>query len=199
LQTSVSHYCPLEVFAGLDIFIEQGQPKVNRSGMQVAHQRLKRTLDEGEAMNPEGILAAEIMEILQTKFGDHIEDYKFPPPIFQLMKGEFIELDLQAGNLVTKFPILPSYMNPYGTMQGGMIAAAIDNTLGPLSVLVAPPNVTRLLELKYSKPISADLGHMLVQAQYKKREDRRLYFEANARSEDGDRLVRAKAVHWIVD
>jgi len=34
-------------------------------------------------------------------------------------------------------------------MQGGMIAAAVDNTIGPLSFLVAAPNVTRRLEMKY--------------------------------------------------
>jgi acyl-coenzyme A thioesterase PaaI-like protein len=139
------------------------------------------------------------MEILQAKFGDQIEEYVFPPPVFRLMKGVFIEIDLDTGKLVTKFPIMTSYMNPYGTMQGGMIAAAIDNTLGPLSVLVAPPNVTRLMELKYSKPIPAKLGHLFVQAHFKKRADRRLYFEADVRSEEGVRLVRAKAMHWIVD
>jgi len=33
-----------------------------------------------------------------------------------------------------------------------MVAAAADNTLGPLSVLVAPPNLTRRMEITYARP-----------------------------------------------
>jgi len=94
-------------------------------------------------------LSAYVMGILRDRLGDRVAEYAFPPPVFALMKGEFVELDLDAGLLSARFPVLESYLNPYGSMQGGMIAAAVDNTLGPLSVLVAPPNVTRRLEVKY--------------------------------------------------
>ena len=43
-------------------------------------------------------------------------------------------------------------------MQGGMIAAAVDNIVGRLSMLIAPPNFTRNLEMKYKKAINSDLG-----------------------------------------
>ena len=66
-----------------------------------------------------------------------------PPPVFTSMQGEFVDFDLEEGILVTRFPVRQDYLNPYGAMQGGMVAAAVDNTLGPLSMLVAPPNVTR--------------------------------------------------------
>ena len=49
-------------------------------------------------------------------------------------------------------------------MQGGMTMAAIDNAVGPLSMLVAPLNVTRNVESKPLKPISMELEYIFVKA-----------------------------------
>jgi len=114
------------------------------------------------------------------------------------MQGEFLMFDPQAGTLTTRFPILPGYLNPYGTMQGGFIAAAVDNTLGPLSMLIAPPNFTRHLEMKYSQPVTPDLEHILVAGQYLGQEGRYLKFSAEVRSPLGTLLARAWARHWLI-
>jgi len=143
-------------------------------------------------------LLAALHEVLKKKFGVGIQDFLLPPPVFELMKGELVSMDLENGTLTTRFPILESYRNPYGTMQGGMIAAAVDNTLGPLSVAVAPPNVTRSLEMKYSQPVTPEMGHILVQAKLVERNDPQLVFRAWVRSPDGIKLATCKAVHWIV-
>lgn len=139
------------------------------------------------------------MDILRDKLGDRMDEYAFPPPIFAAMEGKFVELDLDAGLLTAQFPVLKSYLNPYGIMQGGMVAAAVDNTLGPLSVLVAPPNVTRQLEMTYSRPVTLDMGYIVVDARLLERKDRWLFFRAAVRSREGLRLARSKAVHWIID
>lgn len=144
-------------------------------------------------------LFSTINEILIRKFGDRIDDYAIPPPVFVTMDGKFLELDLEVEELTAQFPVFKSYLNPYGVMQGGMVAAAVDNTLGPLSVLVAPPNVTRQLEMKYSHPIKLEYEYITVKARLVDRIDRKLYFEAEVRNLEGLRLARAKAVHWIVD
>jgi acyl-coenzyme A thioesterase PaaI-like protein len=115
------------------------------------------------------------------------------------MQGEFVQFDLDAGSLTAQFPVLESYLNPYGTVQGGMVAAAVDNTLGPLSLLHAPPNVTRRLEITYSQPITLDMGHITVSARLLERQDRWLFFRATVRSPEGRRLARAKATHWIFE
>jgi acyl-coenzyme A thioesterase PaaI-like protein len=115
------------------------------------------------------------------------------------MGGQFVELDLDEGFLKARFPICESSLNPYHTMQGGMVAAAVDNTLGPLSMLVAPPNVTRQLEMTYNHPVTVEMGHMVVTAHFLERKGRWLYFRATVDSLQGQRLARAKATHWIVD
>jgi acyl-coenzyme A thioesterase PaaI-like protein len=127
-----------------------------------------------------------------------MEKYAFPPPVFAAMQGEIIGLDLEVGTLTARFPVLAHHVNPYRTMQGGMIAAAVDNTLGPLSVLVAPPNLTRRLEMTYSRPVTPETGHIVVTAQLLARQDRWLTFKAVVNSPDGRRLARAKATHWII-
>ena len=140
-----------------------------------------------------------ISEVLKDRLGDKLKDFLIPPPIFELMRGEFLVIDVKAMRIKTRFPILPEYQNPYRTMQGGMVAAAVDNTLGPLSMLVAPPNVTRRLEMKYSHPITIDLQFIIVEGKILKREGQRLTFSADVRDLEGTLLARGKSYHWITD
>lgn len=140
-----------------------------------------------------------IMGILYERLGDRIEDYMIPPPVFTSMAGEFVGVSLDEGILITRFPVRQDYLNPYGAVQGGMVAAAVDNTLGPLSMLVAPPNVTRMLEMKYSRPITPDLEFMIVKAKFMTREGQFLHFRAEVRDLAGNLLARAKATHWVIE
>lgn len=139
-----------------------------------------------------------IQEHVRASLGDRLGEFRIPPPVFISMQAEVTAFDPAAPALTVRFPVLEKDLNPYHAMQGGMIAAAIDNTLGPLSMLVAPPNVTRTLEVTYSKPITLDLGTFLVTARLVGREKRFLNFTAEVHTEDGQKLARAKAVHWIV-
>ena len=142
---------------------------------------------------------SDLYSILHAKLGERVKDFLFPPPVFTLMQGELLELDLEKATLTARFPVLESYRNPYGTMQGGMLAAAVDNTIGPLSVAVAPPNVTRTLEMKYSQAVRPEMGYIMVHARLVERMDPKLIFEARVSSPTGAKLAICKATHWIVD
>jgi acyl-coenzyme A thioesterase PaaI-like protein len=147
---------------------------------------------------PKSQPAEDLMNRLRARLGASVDEFLIPPPVFAAMGGEFIAFNQEEGWLQTRFPVRPEYLNPYRTMQGGMIAAAVDNTLGPLGMLVAAPNVTRRLEMKFSRPVQADQGHFLVLARFLGREGRELRFSAEVRSEEGSLLVRARATHWIM-
>jgi len=84
------------------------------------------------------VLPASIIDLVKNRLGDRFDDYLIPPPVFVSMQGEFMEFELDSGTLTTRFPVLDKYLNPYGYMQGGMVAAAVDNTLGPLSMVALP-------------------------------------------------------------
>jgi acyl-coenzyme A thioesterase PaaI-like protein len=140
-----------------------------------------------------------IMEKFRELYGDRMDQFTVPPPSFEWMEGEFVEFDIEAGWLITRFPVHERYLNPYGAMQGGLVAAVVDNTLGPLSMLTAPPNVTRRLELKYSRAIKLDMGSIQVRAEVVRQEGQWLDLKADVRTLEGDLLARAKARHWIID
>ncbi len=143
-------------------------------------------------------LLEKMMEVLRERYGERVDDSLFPPPIFDLMQGELLEIDLDKALLKARFPVLESYQNPYHIMQGGMLATAVDNTIGPLSVLVAPPNVTRTLEMKYSRPVTMEMSEIIITAKLINQDEHRLYINAEVRSPDGEKLATAKAVHWVV-
>jgi hypothetical protein len=66
----------------------------------------------------------DIKTLFKKVLGDTINDFTLPPPIFTAMQGEIIEYDEENKSLTTKLPVLEQWLNPYGTMQGGMIDAS---------------------------------------------------------------------------
>ena len=80
-----------------------------------------------------------------------------------------------------------------------MIAAAVDNAVGPLSMLIAPPNFTRNLEMKYKKAINSDLDYITVITKFVQQRKRFLYFEETVLDNLGNKLAAAKVVNWIIE
>ena len=106
--------------------------------------------------------------------GSNIE---LPPKVFVDMEGEF--LDYQEGQTLTvRFPVKARYQNPMGHMQGGMIVAAIDNTLGPLSFLVALPSVTTQLNTSYIRPVTAQDEQIIITGRVLERTRSQLFMMA---------------------
>ncbi len=136
---------------------------------------------------------------LYEMHGEKMDKYLIPPPAFESMHGDLLDVDINQGTLTTRFPILEEHLNPYRTLQGGYLAAMFDNTIGPLSMLVAPPNVTRRLEITFSKPVHPTVTNLTIQAAFQSQEDRQLRFRADARDPQGTRVARAQATHWILD
>lgn len=150
-------------------------------------------------MIDESRIPKELLLILESNLKGRTEEFHFPPPVFDTMKGEFITFDAEQKTLVIKFPVLREHLNPYGNMQGGIISAAIDNTIGPLSVLVAAPNFTRHMETKYGRIIHPELEFIFVTAKFIQQKKRQLFFEAVVEDKEGNKLATAKTTNWIID
>lgn len=144
-------------------------------------------------------LEARLLAVLAERFRDSAGGMLIPPPVFRAMQAEVIALDLDAGMLSIRFPVLREQLNPFGNMQGGMVAAMIDNTLGPLSMAVAPPNFTRRFEVKYRRPVHPDLGHVRVTGRFLERRGRRLHFSATVTDGEDRELAVGRSIHWIID
>jgi len=120
-----------------------------------------------------------------------------PPPCLIDMDGEFLEYE-DGVRMSLRFPVLARYRNPMGNMQGGFIVAALDNTLGPFSYLIAPPSVTATLNTQYLRPITPDVAHIVCEARLVARTRNVLHLAAEARSEDGKVFVLCQATQQIL-
>lgn len=140
----------------------------------------------------------DLLSAFHERLGERADGMLVPPPSFETMKAEFLDFDEKAQSLTARFPVLHAFLNPHRTMQGGFIAAAVDNTLGPLCMLLAPPNVTRRLEMKYRRPVTEDMGAIIVEARVVERRDPALRITAEVRAEDGEICATAKVLQWIL-
>ena len=137
-------------------------------------------------------------QLAARHFPEGFSDIIIPPPVFTTMGAEFISIDQEMAAIEVKFPVPYSSLNPFGSMQGGVIAAAVDNAIGPLSMIVGPVSFTRDMELKYRKPVKGEYEYIIVQATLTEKKGRRLYFSAVVMDPEGIVLVNAKAMNWIV-
>ena len=98
----------------------------------------------------------ERLQLLDQEFRDlsaKFPDATLPPECFSSMKGDYVDYESRT-MLCVRFPVERSYLNPMKTMQGGFIAAAFDNVLGPLSYLAAHATCMSLdLNVNYIRPI----------------------------------------------
>lgn len=104
-----------------------------------------------------------------------------PPPCLVDMEGEFLEYE-EGLRLTMRFPVLPRYRNPMGHMQGGFIVAALDNTLGPFSYLIAPPSVTTSLNTQYLRPATSTDAFIVCEARLVERTRNLLHLHGEVRN-----------------
>ena len=54
-----------------------------------------------------------------------------PPPCAKTLGTEFAAIDGERGTVEVKFEARPDFLNPAGNVQGGFLAAMLDDTMGP--------------------------------------------------------------------
>lgn len=57
-----------------------------------------------------------------------------PPPIADLLGWELVAIDPDAGTIEVAFDASERFLNPAGDIQGGILTAMLDDTLGPAFV-----------------------------------------------------------------
>lgn len=64
-------------------------------------------------------------------FWDFIEGRVDPPPAAATLGWELVDIAPDEGTIALRFEAGPHLLNPAGTVQGGFLAAMLDDTLGP--------------------------------------------------------------------
>jgi uncharacterized protein (TIGR00369 family) len=61
------------------------------------------------------------------------------PPATALLGWELVSVDPDAGTIVVAFTASEQFLNPAGVIQGGFVAAMLDDTMGPALVATLGP------------------------------------------------------------
>ncbi len=133
------------------------------------------------------LIMSHLMELIPSGSG-----MSLPPNIFLEMGGIFVEF-IENQRLVVQFPNKEIYRNPVGFMQGGIITAAIDNTISPLSYTVGPPNVTKEITTIFKRPITEEDKYIEVTATVDSITETSVILSAIARNAKGKVAATAEA------
>lgn len=119
---------------------------------------------------------------------------KIPPPCWSLFDAE--PLVFEPGHVEIRFRGREEHENPYGLIQGGLLAAMIDNCIGPAVYLVAPDRQSTTIEMKVTYLASARPGEVLLgQARVLKHGRTAAFVEVSLTKEDGTLVARASATN----
>lgn len=72
-------------------------------------------------------------------FWDAMEGRTPPPPAAVTLGFKLLEIDPELGTIRVQFEAKQEFLNPMGVVQGGFVAAMLDDTLGPALVCTLPP------------------------------------------------------------
>ena len=72
-------------------------------------------------------------------FWDVMEGRVAPPPAADLLGWELMAVDPEAGTIEVAFTATEQFLDPVGVIQGGLLAAMLDDTLGPALVATLGP------------------------------------------------------------
>jgi uncharacterized protein (TIGR00369 family) len=72
-------------------------------------------------------------------FWDVMEGRREPPPAATLLGWKLVDVDPDAGTIEVAYSADERFLNPAGSIQGGFLAAMLDDTLGPALVATLGP------------------------------------------------------------
>lgn len=62
-------------------------------------------------------------------------DQRSAPPIASLLGWQLVDCDQEKGWIKVNFTPKPEFLNPAGFVQGGMLVAMLDDTIGPAVIV----------------------------------------------------------------
>ncbi len=126
-------------------------------------------------------------------------DLPTPPPCFTNMKGRLTEYK-PGTSLTVTFPVFDSYLNPGGSMQGGIITAAFDNVFGPLCAVSSGTPSSAMVDINasYHRPVFPG-DELTVTARVKSKGKRIIHMEGEAYNKDKKLVASASCDYMILN
>jgi len=120
------------------------------------------------------------------------------PPVAGLLGQRFDAVDAEAGTLRMRFEAAPTFLNPSGHVQGGLLGAMLDAATASLVDATLPPHhavATLNLQLSFLRPARA--GELEADARIVRRGQQVAFVEATL-SQAGRAVATAQATCMIV-
>jgi uncharacterized protein (TIGR00369 family) len=135
-----------------------------------------------------------VSEGRQGPFWDMIEGRSPPPPAARLLGWTLESIDPEQGTIRVAFEATEAFLNPIGTVQGGILAAMLDDTMGPAAAaLLGGTAFPQTLELKTSFVRPAYPGRLSAEASVRHRGRDILFLEGSLFDADGQLVATATA------
>ena len=132
-------------------------------------------------------------------FWDVMEGRRPPPPAAALLGFELLAIDPAQGTIRVRFAARPEFTNPIGVVQGGFLAAMLDDTLGPaLTATLEPDQFAPTIELKVNFIKPAPLGVLIGEGRLVARGGTIAFLAGELRTAAGDLIATATATARIV-
>ena len=119
-----------------------------------------------------------------------------PPPAAALLGWE--ALSIEPGRVRVRFAARESFCNPRGSIQGGFLAAMLDDSMGPaLFTLLSDQDFAPTLELKVSFLRPARAGLLIAEGRVVRKGDSVAFLEGTLSAEGGELIATATATARI--
>jgi len=132
-------------------------------------------------------------------FWDVMEGRAAQPPAAALLGFQLLEIDPERGTIKIQFDAKPQFANPVGNVQGGFLAAMLDDTMGPaLVATLGPDQFAPTLELKVSFLRPAKVGTLLAEGRVVSKGSSIAFLSGELRDPEGELIATATATARIV-
>ena len=132
-------------------------------------------------------------------FWDFITGRAAAPPAAQTLGWSLVEVDPDQGTIEVAFDAPEAFTNPMGVIQGGFLAAMLDDTLGPALVATLPAGeFAPTLELKVSFLRPAKPGRLVGTGRVVHRGGTIAFLEGALRDPAGEIVATASATARVV-
>jgi len=132
-------------------------------------------------------------------FWDVMEGRRPPPPAAALLGFELLAIDEAQGAIRVRFQARAEFANPIGVVQGGFLAAMLDDTLGPaLQCTLGANQFAPTLELKVNFVKPAQTGTLIAEGRVVARGGSIAFLAGELRTEGGELVATATATARIV-
>jgi uncharacterized protein (TIGR00369 family) len=132
-------------------------------------------------------------------FWDFVAGRADPPPAANTLGWSLVAIDPNSGTIEVAFDAPVAFTNPLGVVQGGFLAAMLDDTLGPALVATLPPGqFAPTLELKVNFLRPARPGRLVGTGRIVHRGGTIAFLEGSLRDAEGQLVATATATARVV-